>query len=117
MIPKQFELLRRIADRPAMYLRFADTDRHAQLENIGDLLDGFAAALEVLELGNVRFQSDFAAFVCRQTGWSGSCGAVSTISEHAASPNEAWAMFWLLARMYEDSFREPLGDGRTKGLP
>jgi hypothetical protein len=108
MIPKQFELLRRIAARPDAYLRFAATDRLSQLENIGDLLDGFAAALEVLEMEGTRFQSDFGAFVYRQTGWSASCGAVHAIRQHAGSPDEAWAMFWLLAGLYRQGFAESI---------
>jgi len=103
MASSVFEVLDEIRRRPGIYVGGDESRRAMQLQNLEQLLCGYALALRHHQIQEpvADFIQELGNYLWETKGWSASCGPITAIREAAKSDEEAWVLFWNLV----DEFR------------
>jgi hypothetical protein len=106
-----FYLLEQIRHRPSMYT--GGQTRRVQLQNIEQLLHGYAIALLNHDIDEPakNFNREFGYYLERTRDWSTSCGPVAAVFDAIADDEAAWSKYWELV----EEFRQSLGAEATAG--
>ncbi|WP_224368987.1 hypothetical protein [Hyalangium versicolor] len=100
-----FEFLKRVEQRPGMFLYADEEDWELQFRNLKMLLIGYEQALwnHKLDEPGRDFLDQFGAYLFEKYGWSSSSGPIAAILRETPSPHEAWRTFWREVWAFRDS--------------